>query len=61
MQFSGSSSREYSAVMGLTSYMLCVQIYCALRVLDYCLLNSQLLIQAWVGLCFEILWSVEYS
>ena len=40
------------AVMGLTSCMLCVQIYPVLCVLDYYLLNSQLWIQDLVGLCF---------
>ena len=43
---------ECSPVMGLTPCMLCVQIYCMLGELDYYLLNSQLWIQDWVGLCF---------
>ena len=42
---------ECSAVMGLTP-CLCVQIFCVFCVLDYYLLNSQLWIQDWEGLCF---------
>ena len=48
----GLAVGDCSAVMGLTSCMLCVQIYCVLCVLDYYLLNSQLWIQDWVRLCF---------
>ena len=43
---------ECFAVIGLPPCILCVQIYCVLCVLDYYLLNSQLSIQDWVGLCF---------
>ena len=39
---------ECSAVMGLTSYMLCVQIYCVSCVLDYYLLNSELRINTFL-------------
>ena len=35
----GSQSAECSAVIGFTPCMLCVQIYCALRVLDYAGIN----------------------
>ena len=38
----GLAVGKCSPVMGLTPSMLCVQIYCALCVLDYHLLNSQL-------------------
>ena len=38
----GLAVGECSAVMGLTPYMSCVQIYCVSRVLDYYLLDSQL-------------------
>ena len=39
----GLAVGQRSAVMGLTSCMLCVQIYCVLRVhTGFCLLNSQL-------------------
>ena len=48
----GLAVSDCAAVMGLTPCMLCVQIYCVLCVLDHCLLNSQLWVQDWVGLCF---------
>ena len=40
-----------AAVLGLTPCMLCVLIFCVLCILDYYMLNSQLLIQDWVDLC----------
>ena len=50
---------ERSAVMALTPCMLCVQIYCVSRVLDYYLLNSQYRIQDWVGLDYVLETSVQ--
>ena len=48
----GLAVGECSTVMGLTRCMLCVQVYYVLCVLDYYLLNYQMWIQDWVGLCF---------
>ena len=49
----GLAVGQCSAVMGLAPWVLCVQIYCVLCVLDYYLLNYQLWIQDWIGLCFR--------
>ena len=48
----GLAVGDSAAVMGFTPWVLCLQINCVLYALDYYLLNSQLWIQDWVGLCF---------